>query len=67
MRRGLPQATLDADLRVAAKAASVPLVEAGGTIERARQFATQESPETTKLYDRTSDKITPVEIGHIAI
>jgi integrase/recombinase XerD len=39
----------------------------GGTLEHAQQKAAYESPRTTKLYDRTSDEITPDEIERIGI
>jgi integrase/recombinase XerD len=42
-------------------------LENGGTIEKAQQIAAHESPKTTKLYDRTSDRITLDEIERIAI
>jgi integrase/recombinase XerD len=42
-------------------------LEAGGTIEKAQQIAAHESPKTTKLYDRTNDKISLDEIERIAI
>ena len=39
----------------------------GGTIEKAQQIASHESPRTTKLYDRTSDEISLDEIERIII
>ena len=39
----------------------------GGTIENAQAIAARESPQTTKLYDRTSDEITLDEIERILI
>jgi integrase/recombinase XerD len=39
----------------------------GGPIEKAQQIAAHESPKTTKLYDRTADKITLDEIERIGI
>jgi integrase/recombinase XerD len=42
-------------------------LENGGTIENAQAIAAHESPRTTKLYDRTSDKITLDEIERIII
>ena len=39
----------------------------GGTIEKAQQIASHESPRTTKLYDRTSEDITLDEIERILI
>ena len=40
-------------------------LENGGTIENAQAIAGQESPKTTKLYDRTSDELTLDEIERI--
>lgn len=42
-------------------------LENGGTLEHAQQIAPHESPRTTKLYDRTTDQISPDEIERIAI
>lgn len=42
-------------------------LENGGTIENAQAIAAHESPRTTKLYDRTKDKLTLDEIERIAI
>jgi integrase/recombinase XerD len=42
-------------------------LENGGTIEKAQQIAAHESPRTTKLYDRTSEELTPAEIERIII
>jgi integrase/recombinase XerD len=42
-------------------------LENGGTIEKAQRIANHESPKTTKLYDRTSDKIDLDEIEKIQI
>src|SRR3954451_15792437 len=42
-------------------------LEAGGTLENAQAMAAHESPRTTKLYDRTGDKITLDEIERISI
>ena len=39
----------------------------GGTFENAQLMAAHESPRTTKLYDRTGDKITLDEVERIAI
>ncbi len=39
----------------------------GGTIENAQLIAGHESPRTTKLYDRTADKITLDEVERIGI
>jgi hypothetical protein len=42
-------------------------LNAGGTLENAQAMAAHESPRTTKLYDRTGDKITLDEVERIAI
>ena len=42
-------------------------LENGGTIENAQQIAAHESPKTTKLYDRTGDKISLDEVERIII
>jgi site-specific recombinase XerD len=42
-------------------------LENGGTIERAQAMAAHESPRTTKLYDRTSDRISLDEVERILI
>ena len=42
-------------------------LEAGGTLENAQAMAAQESPRTTKLYDRTGDEITLDEVERIMI
>lgn len=42
-------------------------LENGGTLEKAQAIAAHESPQTTKLYDRTSDRISLDEIERIQI
>jgi len=42
-------------------------LEAGGTLENAQTMAADESPRTTKLYDRTGDEITLDEVERITI
>lgn len=42
-------------------------LENGGTIEKAQAIAAHESPRTTKLYDRTADKISLDEVERILI
>jgi integrase len=37
----------------------------GGTLEHAQAMAAHESPRTTKLYDRTTERLTPDEIERI--
>ena len=39
----------------------------GGTLENARAIAAHESSQTTRLYDRTGDKITLDEVERIVI
>lgn len=39
----------------------------GGALEVAQRMAAHSSPETTKLYDRTSDEISPDEVEQIII
>ena len=39
----------------------------GGTLENAQLMAAQESPRTTKLYDRTGDEITLDEVERIVM
>jgi integrase/recombinase XerD len=42
-------------------------LENDGRLEYARQMAGHESPQTTKLYDRTKDEITLSEVGQAAV
>lgn len=42
-------------------------LENGGTLERAQAIAAHESPRTTKLYDRTADRVTLDEIERIIL
>jgi hypothetical protein len=42
-------------------------LENGGTLDHAQQIAAHESPRTTKLYDRTTDRVSLDEIERIAI
>ena len=42
-------------------------LENGGTLEGAQAIAAHESPRTTKLYDRTADRITLDEIERIIL
>ncbi len=48
---------------------TAPTVENGGTLEHAQQIATHEdeSPRTTKLYDRITDQVSLDEIERIVI
>jgi hypothetical protein len=39
----------------------------GGTLEHAQSMAAHESPRTTKLYDRTKERLTQDEIERIVI
>jgi len=42
-------------------------LEPAGTVEKAPQVAAHEVPKTTKLYDRTSDRMTLDDVDRIAI
>lgn len=42
-------------------------LENGGTLEKVQAIAAHESPRTTKLYDRSSDRITLDEIERIIL
>jgi integrase len=42
-------------------------LENGGTLERAQAMAAHESPRTTKLYDRTKERLTLDEIERIRL
>ena len=42
-------------------------MENGGTLERAQKMAAHSSPRTTKLYDRTADKVSQDEVERILI
>jgi integrase len=42
-------------------------LEAGGTLENAEAMAAYQSPRTTRLYDRTGDRITLDEVERISI
>jgi integrase len=42
-------------------------LQAGGTLENAQAIAAHESPQTTRLYDRTADEITLDEVERIKI
>jgi site-specific recombinase XerD len=39
----------------------------GGTLEHAQSMAAHESPRTTKLYDRTKERLTQDEIERIML
>ena len=39
----------------------------GGTLEHAQEMAAHESPRTTKLYDRTKERLTQVEVERIRL
>jgi hypothetical protein len=39
----------------------------GGALERAQTMAAHESPRTTKLYDRTQDRLTQAEVEKIRL
>jgi integrase/recombinase XerD len=42
-------------------------LEAGGTLENAQLMAAHESPRTTKLYDRTKERLTQDEVERIML
>ena len=63
-RAGLPTSTCCHTFRATG---ITTFLENGGTIENAQAIAAHESPRTTKLYDRTGDKITLDEISRIKI
>ena len=63
-RAGLPASTCCHTFRATG---ITTFLENGGTIENAQAIAAHESPRTTKLYDRTGDKITLDEISRIKI
>jgi hypothetical protein len=39
----------------------------GGTLEHAQSMAAHESPRTTKLYDRTKERLTQDEVERIRL
>jgi integrase/recombinase XerD len=39
----------------------------GGALEHAQEMAAHESPRTTKLYDRTKERLTQQEVGRIRL
>jgi hypothetical protein len=39
----------------------------GGALEHAQEMAAHESPRTTKLYDRTKERLTQDEVGRIRL
>ena len=42
-------------------------MDAGGTLENAQLMAAHESPRTTKLYDRTKERLTQDEVERIRL
>ena len=44
-----------------------PYLDNGGTLEHAQKMAAHESPRTTKLYDRTKERLTQDEIERIRL
>jgi hypothetical protein len=42
-------------------------LENGGQLKHAQTMAAHESPRTTKLYDRTKDRLTPSEVEKIRL
>lgn len=61
---GLPLSTCSHSFRATG---ITSYLENGGTLEHAQAIACHESPRTTKLYDRTGDRITLEEIERIRI
>jgi hypothetical protein len=43
------------------------IVAHGGTLEQTQSMAAHESPRTTKLYDRTKERLTQDEIERIVM
>jgi hypothetical protein len=44
-----------------------PLLANGGALEHAQEMAAHESPRTTKLYDRTKERLTQDEVERIRL
>ena len=44
-----------------------PLAANGGALEHAQEMAAHESPRTTKLYDRTKERLTQDEVERIRL
>ena len=42
-------------------------LEGGGTLEKVQAMAAHESPRTTKLYDRTKERLTQDEVERIRL
>jgi integrase len=61
---GLPEAICCHTFRASGITA---YLESGGSIEKAQAIAAHESPRTTKLYDRTADRILVEEVDRIRI
>lgn len=61
---GLPEAICCHTFRASGITA---YLESGGSIEKAQAIAAHESPRTTKLYDRTADRILVEEVDRIQI
>jgi hypothetical protein len=64
----LPQANAYAIIQRRAKAAGITdYLANGGALEHARELAAHESPRTTKLYDRTKERLTQDEVERIRL
>jgi hypothetical protein len=46
---------------------SSPHLANGGALEHAQEMAAHESPRTTKLYDRTKERLTQDEVERIRL
>ena len=44
-----------------------PVAANGGALEHAQEMAAHESPRTTKLYDRTRERLTQAEVERIRL
>jgi len=44
-----------------------PVAANGGALEHAQEMAAHESPRTTKLYDRTKERLTQDEVERIRL
>ena len=52
---------------VSARPGSPPILSNGGALEHAQEMAAHESPRTTKLYDRTKERLTQDEVERIRL
>jgi hypothetical protein len=49
------------------RAAGITALPNGGALEHAQEMAAHESPRTTKLYDRTKERLTQDEVERIIL